>query len=101
MLALLREALVSAVQAARPVQAPVPAARLLKQVPCERTHVPQLRACRKAARLAKRVRHLRVALQLGERRARTDAVAVDPARDDPADVDQCLRLDQAAAEERN
>ena len=96
MLALLREALVATVQAARPVQAPVPAARLLEQVARERAHVAQLRARRKATRLPQRSRHLRIALELRERRARTDAVLVDPARHDAANVDERVRLDQPA-----
>ena len=100
-LALLREALVAAVQAARPVQAPVPAARLLQQVAGERAHVAQLRARREAARLAQRSGHLRIALELRERRARADAVPVDPARHDAADVDERVRLDQPAAQQRH
>ena len=71
---------------------PVPAAGRLQQVAAERPHVAQLRARGEAARLAQRVRHLRVALELGERRAGADPGAVDPARDDAADVDERVGL---------
>ena len=101
-LAVAREALVPAVQAARPVEAPVPAARRLQQVAAERAHVAELRARGEPARLAQHVGDLRVALELARaaRRRRSRPVA-DPAGHDRSDLDQGLRLDEAGAEERH
>ena len=72
-----RVAAVAAVQPARELEPPVPAARRLEEVPADRAHRAQLRRRREPARLAQRVRHLRVGLELGERRARADPRAVD------------------------
>src|SRR5439155_27293559 len=92
------EALVAAVEAAGPLQAPVPAARGLQEVSADRAHVAQLRARREPARLPQGGRDLRVALELRERRARPDARAVDAARHDRADVDERVRLHDSRAE---
>src|SRR5206468_7935992 len=98
-LALACEALLAAVQAARPAEAPVPAAGRLEQVACERSHGAKLRARGQPAGLAQDVRDLRVALELGERRPRPDPPLGDASGHDPLDLDQGLPLDEAAAEQ--
>src|SRR5690242_19001534 len=85
----------AAVEEARVLQAPVPAARRLEQIAADRPHRPQLRRGRQRARLAQRLRHLGIDLELADRRARADASPVDPSRDELADVDERLRLDDA------
>src|SRR5581483_1641552 len=83
-LAVAREARVAAMQAARVLEPPVPAARRLQEVAADRAHVPQLRRRGEAAGLAQRLRDLRVDLELGERRAGADDIAAHAARDDAA-----------------
>src|SRR3989442_10512821 len=100
-LALLRVAAVTPMQPAWVLQSPVPAAGRLQQVAADRAHVAELRRRGEPARLAQRVRDLRVGLELRERRARADAVPVDAARDQRADVDELLRLEDAVAEQRH
>src|SRR5438128_10980053 len=90
MLALLRVTAVAppvaaTVQSARILEPPVPAARRLEQVAADRAHVAKLRRRREPAGLAQRPGNMRIALELGKRRARTDAVAVEATRDDLAD----------------
>src|SRR5438445_754603 len=86
-------AAITAVQMAGIFQPPVPAARRLEQIATERAHVAKLRRGRKPARLAQRLGDLGARLELGERRARADAVALHAARDDPADVDERVGLE--------
>ena len=81
---------------------PVPAARRLQEVACERPHVAELRARGEPARLAQHVGNLRVALELGERRARRRSGSRrDPARHDVAHVEERLACDQPGPEERH
>src|SRR5262249_52489621 len=101
MLALAREALVPAVQPTGPAKAPVPAAGRLKEIAAERAHRPELWAGREPACLSQRGSDRRVALEVGERHARADPVAVDSPRDDAADVDERLGLQQARAQQRH
>ena len=42
-----------------------------------------------------------IALELGERRARADPVAVDAARHEPADVDEAFGLEDPVPQERH
>src|SRR5262249_3229205 len=90
-------AAVAAVQAARVAEPPVPAARRREQVAPERAHVPELRRGREPARLAERVRDLRIDLELCERRARADRRALDPTWHDLAHVHEPVGLEQALA----
>src|SRR6187397_2672481 len=87
-----RVAGLASVQPARELEAPVPAARRLEEVAGDRAHVPELRARGEAAGFTQRVRDLRIGLELAERRPGSDLRPVDPARHDPAHVDQRLRL---------
>ena len=92
---------VAAVQATRILQPPVPAAGRLQKVAADRAQVAQLRRRGEPAGLAQRLRDLRVRLQLGERRARADAVFLDAGRDHTPDVDELLGLEDAVAEQRH
>ena len=92
---------VPAVQAARELEAPVPAASRLQEVAADRAHVAELRARREPARLAERIRDLRVGLELAQGRAGTDSRPVDPPRDDLADVDERLGFEQPVSEHRH
>src|ERR687895_66422 len=58
---------IAAVQPAGELQAPVPAACRLEQVPAEGAHRPELWRRREPAGLAERIRDLRVDLELCER----------------------------------
>ena len=71
-LALARVAAVAAVEPAREREPPVPAPGRLEEVAADRPHVPELRRGREPARLPQRRRHLRVGLELGERRPGAD-----------------------------
>ena len=97
----LREAALAAVEPARELQPPVPAARRLQEVAADRPHRPHLRRGGEAAGLAEGVRHLRVDLELRQGRAGADRRALDPARNDRPQLDQRLGLDEAVAEQRN
>ena len=93
---------VAAVQAAREVEPPVPAARRLEQVAADRAHVAELRARGEAARLAQRVRDLR-------RRPRARPASLPapmrvpsiPRGDDPRGRRRASRLEQAVAQKRH
>jgi hypothetical protein len=82
------------VEAAGELEPPVPAAGRLEQVPADGAHVPELRARGQPARLAQRLGHLGVDLELAERRPGADSRPSDTARDDPPHVDERLRLEQ-------
>jgi hypothetical protein len=97
----LRQAPLAAVQPARKLQSPVPAARRLQQVAADRPHGSHLWRGREAAGLAERLRDLRVDLELAERRPGADAGAVDPARHDLAELDERLHLDEVVAQQRD
>ena len=97
----LREADVAAVQPARELEPPVPAARRLAEVAADRPHRAELRRGGLRARLAQRGGDLRVDLELGERRAGADPRAVDPARHRVGQVDERVRVDDPVAEERD
>ena len=64
---------VASVEAARVLEAPVPAAGRLEQVPADGGHVPELGRCREPACLSQRGGDLLALLELGERRPRADA----------------------------
>src|SRR5512133_3644796 len=100
---LARVAAVAAVEEARELQPPVPAARRLEQVAPDRPHRAQLRRGRQRAGLPERLWDLAVGLELCERRSRTDPATafVHPARYDSAQLDQCLGLDDPVAQERD
>src|SRR5207247_8519610 len=100
-LALPRVAAVADVQIAGEVEAPIPAARRLAEVPPDRSHRPELGRRGERARLSESVRDLRVDLKLGKRRAGSDRRAVDSSRQDSADVDERLRAEEPVAEERD
>src|SRR5206468_2527770 len=80
---------------------PVPAARRLEQVAADRAHVPELRRRGEPTRLAQRGRDFWARLELGQRRAGADPRPVDPARDEPAYVDEPLDVNQPVAHERH
>ena len=98
---------VAAVQPARELQAPVPAARRLEQVPGERAHVPELRRRREPARLAEHVGDLCSGLELGERRPGADHEGTVPglsphaSRNGFADQHEPLGSDDSVAHERH
>ena len=98
-LALARVAAVAAVEPARELQPPVPAARRLEQVAADRAHVAELRRGGEAARLPQRVGDLRVALELGERRSGADAsVPRTPRGTTSAHVDERLGPNEPVAQ---
>src|SRR3954468_22718556 len=88
MLSLARMAPVAAVQPARILEPPVPAARRLQQIAADRSHIAQLWRRREAAGFAQRVRDLRIDLKLGQGRAGADDAVIHTARDDPPHVDE-------------
>ena len=100
-LAVHREAAVAAVEVARKAHAPVPAAGRLAKVAADRPHRAQLGRRRRRARLAQRLRDLRIDLELGQRRPGADLRPVDPAGDEPADVDQRVDVDQPVLDDRD
>ena len=65
----------AAVQIARELEAPVPAARRLEQVAADRAHVAELRRGGEPACLPERRRNLRIGFELGERRPGADRAA--------------------------
>jgi hypothetical protein len=100
-LAVPRVAAVAAVQVAREVEPPVPAARGLKEVAADRAHVAKLRRGGEAAGFPQcRGNVLRV-LELGERGAGADAFSVDAARKEGPDVDERIGLHEPVADERH
>ena len=101
MLPVARVARVAAVQSARELEPPVPAAGRLEQVAADRAHVPELRRRGQPARLAQRRGYLRRRLELRQRRAGADRVSGDPARHGPAHVDERLRGHDPVAEQRH
>src|SRR5690242_21552413 len=90
---------VAAVEVAGKLEPPVPAAGRLQQVPAQRAHRPQLRRSRKRAGLAQDLRDLGIGLELRQRRARSDSLPVDPARDDLPQLDQFVGAEDAVAEQ--
>ena len=94
-------AAVAAVQVAGKVEAPVPAARCLKQVAADRPHVAELRRGGEPARVAEHCRDLWIDLELRERRARTDRPSRDPTRQHARDVDEPLGGDEALLQQRH
>src|SRR5207245_11365103 len=107
---------VAATQPAGEVEPPVPAARGLEQVAADRAGVPELRRGGRGAGLAQDGRDLRVGLELGERGAGTDrgprrtagdsprwglSPASDAPRDDVAQVDGRVRLDEPLPEQQH
>ena len=97
-----REAAVAAVQVARKLQAPVPAARRLEEVAADRAHRAQLRRGRERAGLAQRRRDLRVGLELGERRPGTDpAVLGSRVGTSPSTWTSVSRSDDPVPEQRD
>src|SRR4051794_33249532 len=101
MLSFPRMAAITAVETAGIVQAPVPAARRLEQVPADRSHVAKLRRRGEPAGLAQCIRDLRVDLELSERRAGADDVVPHAARHHFADVDERVGLEDPVPEKRH
>src|SRR6266566_9534663 len=96
-----REARLAAVQPAIEAEPPVPAARRLQEVAADRPHRAELwRSCLRA-RLPQRLRDFAIQFELCQCRPRADAGARDPARDDVANLNQRVGLDQAVPYERN
>jgi hypothetical protein len=93
-------AAVAPVEAARVLQAPVPAAGRLEEIAADRAHVAELGGGCEPARLAKRLGNPRFVLELGECRTGADAVAADAARDDPPDVDEPVGVEDPVPQER-
>src|SRR6185437_3696027 len=100
---LARVTAVAAMEKARELQPPVPAARRLEQIAPDRPHRAQLRRGRERTGLAECLRDLVVGLELCERRSGTDPATAlaHPARYDSAQLDQRLGLDDPVAQERD
>jgi len=89
------------VEVARVLQPPVPAAGRLEKVPADAPHVAQLGRRGEPASLPQRLWDLRIDLELGERGGRADPRAVDATRDQLANVDELVGLDEPGAHERH
>jgi hypothetical protein len=97
----LRKAAFSAVEPALEAEPPVPATSGLEEVAAHGAHRAQLRRRGLRAGFPQRLGDLRVRLELGQRRAGADAIAVDAARHDRTDVYQRLGVHEPVAEQRH